>query len=115
MRTKLTAFLLALACAATIGAAAPAEAAPFGHATLAGKLELAKTGAPVAADLERFQVWNARHRRGRGPVFARVPGGYGLDGAGRRGGPGPNFGGWGWGWGWVRLCPVVGPDAAPET
>ncbi len=74
MRTKITAVLVAIACAAAIGAAAPAEAASLGHATFAGKLDLAKIGAPTAADSERFQVWNVRggrhsrrhgHRHGR--------------------------------------------------
>ena len=67
MRTKITALLLALACAAAISAATatPAKAATLGHATLAGKLDLAKIGAPAAAGSERFQVWNVgyRHRR----------------------------------------------------
>lgn len=65
MRTKFTAMLLALACVAAIGAAAPAEAATLGHATLAGTLDLANIAAPAATDSPRFQVWNVgrRHRR----------------------------------------------------
>ncbi len=83
MKTKITAVLLALACVAAIGAAAPAEAAPLGYAALAGKLEPAKIGAPAAADSERFQVWNVRggrhgrrgrhHRRGHRGWFGFAP------------------------------------------
>ncbi len=65
MRTKITAVLVAIACVAAIGGAAPAEAAPLGYAALAGKLEPAKIGAPAAADSERFQVWNVGRRHGR--------------------------------------------------
>ncbi len=65
MKMKFTALLLALACAAAIGSAAPAEAAILSHATLAGTLELANIAAPAATDSERFQVWNVGHRRSR--------------------------------------------------
>ena len=101
MKTKITAALVALACAAAIGAAVPAEAATLGYATLAGKLELAKIGAPAAADSERFQVWNVRggrHGRRHGRWNGRGHGRWNGRGHGRRHG----------GWGGFGFAPLLG-------